>query len=729
MNRDSVENGQTREREALTRIMHDLAAATGEPSERSRTRRIVDEVVDAWNGPAAERWTVWLAEMGQSLGRPTRIVDCTARQAVELVHYGSAVITRTPHSDCWVAIVGGDSARVSMIDTEAGGAPRKLKRAAAVRKLESRTGAGETRFVVLDTNLGRAPDRSSSDDSHGESHDEAPWKRYWSLLRPEMLDILTVIAFAIGIGILTMATPLAVEALVSTVAFGRLLQPVGILALILFGFLSFSAMLRGLQIFVVEILQRRLFARIAASLAFRLPRAKVESLEHHYAPELVNRFFEVVTVQKASAMLFLDGIALVISTLIGMAVLALYHPWLLGFDLILLLLVAFALTVLGRGAIRTSIRESRAKYSTASWLEDIAACPTAFRYDGAAEFALERADRQVYEYLAARRLHFRVLIRQMIFALALQAVASTVLLGLGGWLVILGQLTLGQLVAAELIVAVVVGSFAKLGKHLENFYDVMASVDKLGHLFDIPIERQDGQVSLPGQEGVTVRFSHVSYHYPGSASGLATISWTIDSGSRWAVTGADGSGKSTLFDLIYGLRAPSHGTVTVNGIAPGELRPDALRRVVAVCKGVEIFSGSIAENVHLMRPDVSPADVHDALEFAGLLDEVLALPAAVDTPLLTGEGRPLTTGRLHRLMIARAVVGRPRLLLIDGTLDALPDEEAAVIVEKLLDPGRSWTVIVSTTRQATAALFPRRRHLERKTGGVSAASAELHHVH
>ncbi len=205
-----------------------------------------------------------------------------------------------------------------------------------------------------------------------------------------------------------------------------------------------------------------------------------------------------MTVQKVTAGLLLDGITLVVSALIGMSVLAIYHPWLLGFDLVLLSLMTFAIFVLGRRAVSSSIEESLAKYRTASWLEDIAACPTAFRYHGATEFAMERADRHIFDYLKARRRHFRVLFRQMLFALVLQALASTALLGLGGWLVISGQLTLGQLVAAELIVAVIVGSFTKLGKHLESYYDVMASMDKLGHLFDIPVERQDGQVALPG---------------------------------------------------------------------------------------------------------------------------------------------------------------------------------------------------------------------------------------
>ncbi len=704
-----VRAGLAADRDAIAWIMDELAIDAGHPIERSNLRRIVDDVIAAWDGRAEDRWTVWTSEVGHSLGRPSHVVDCTAFEAVKLAQNGAAVIGRPTGEHSWIAVMGGTATEVRVLQPFGARTGETVKRRSAERILKARMGEEKTRFVVLDPSHLQPADHATDHDHHGhhDDHGMSPAARLWSLLRPESTDILTVLAFSIVTGILAMATPLAVESLVSTVAFGRMLQPVVILALILFGFLTFLGAILALQTFVTEILQRRLFARIASNIAFRLPRVKVDALEQHYPPELVNRFFEVVTVQKVVSSLLLDGITLVISTLVGMAVLALYHPWLLGFDIVLLALLTFTIFVLGRGAVKTSIKESKAKYRTASWLEDIAACPTAFRYDGAAEFAIERADRQIYDYLTERRKHFRILIRQILFALGLQAIASTVLLGMGGWLVISGQLTLGQLVAAELIVAVIVGAFAKLGKHLESFYDVLASVDKLGQLFDLPIERQDGLVTLPDNDGVTIEMSHISYQYAHHMPGVSTIDWRVERGSRWAITGPDGSGKSTLLDMIYGLRQPAHGTLTINGVCPRELRPDALRRYVALSRGVEIFNGTIAENVHLMRPELTLADVHEALDFVGLLDDVLALPAGVDTHLITGDGRPLTTGRLHRLMIARAVIGRPRLLMIDGTLDALRDEESAEIVKKLIDPALDWTVIVATTRDSITSQMPR----------------------
>ena len=271
--------------------------------------------------------------------------------------------------------------------------------------------------------------------------EKKPLQRLLSLLRAESSDVWVIVIFALVSGLLTMTTPLAVEALVNTVAFGRFLQPVIVLSLMLLTFLIFQAALKAIQTVVVEIIQRRLFARVAAELSFRLPRTRVEALDGKYAPELVNRFFDIVIVQKISAQLLLDGITLVLTVAVGMTVLAFYHPYLLAFDIVLILAILLTMFVLGHGAVKTSIKESKTKYAMAAWLEDLARCRTTFRYDGAAEFAMERSDQLIYNYLMARKKHFKVLIRQIIFMLLLQALASTALLAIGGWLVISGQLS------------------------------------------------------------------------------------------------------------------------------------------------------------------------------------------------------------------------------------------------------------------------------------------------
>ncbi len=439
--------------------------------ERNAVRRVFSEVKRAWPGTVDRLWWKWFSESANSLGMRTKTLDCSVDEAYWLArdHVQFVCFRADDRSDQgdWFSVIGASRRKFEVCTSSDVDSFESIKGNALKSILEGYAVDGQVRCVVV---LPSESAKASS--SPGETLN--PINRVLQLLKPESSDIWLVLIFAFVVATLMLATPMAVEALVNTVAFGRFLQPIFILALLLLTFLGFQGAIRALQTYVVEIIQRRLFARVAGDIAYRLPRTEQEAADGKYLPEVVNRFFDVITVQKVAAQLFLDGLGLVLGTFIGMAVLGFYHPWLLGFDLLLLGSIAIIIFVLGRGAIRSAVQESKHKYYMASWLEDIARCNTAFRNHGGSEFALERADRLIHNYLAARKKHFRIVLRQVIFALGLQAVASTVLLGLGGWLVVAGELTLGQLVAAELIVTVIVGSFAKFGKHMESFYDLCA---------------------------------------------------------------------------------------------------------------------------------------------------------------------------------------------------------------------------------------------------------------
>ncbi|MCA8996962.1 MAG: ABC transporter ATP-binding protein, partial [Planctomycetaceae bacterium] len=663
--------------DALTTILHRQLSSMGQATERGEIRRIVEESVGFRARQDEDAWWMLVTNASRSLSFKAKVLDCDFRDALSLLQEGAKIIAHRPGAGIWIAVesAGAKTFRVSLagIDFE----DRIVRSSELESLISNRDDQEKIRLVVMEPGLpilwkGGSPEKP-----------QKPLSRLLAILRPEWSDIWILFVFALITGLLALATPMAVETLVNTVAFGRLLQPIVILALLLFAFLSFSAALRALQTFVVEIIQRRLFARVASDLSYRLPRVELSALDGQNGRELVNRFFDVVTVQKISAQLLLDGISLVMGGMIGMAVLAFYHPWLLGFDVVLLAMIAFVIFVLGAGAVKSSIKESKTKYKVAAWLEDLMGAPLAFRHSGGAEFALESADRLTHDYLIARKSHFRILMRQIVFALGMQALASTVLLGLGGWLVVSGQLTLGQLVAAELIVTVIVGSFAKLGKHMEGYYDLLASIDKLGTLFDLPIEPQDGLLVEPSGTGARLLVSDVVTVDDHGKPVISHLTLNVVSREHLVIRGPSGSGKSQLLDLLFGLRSPTSGYLMIDGYDPRDLRPDSLRKLVSLVRNNEVFQGSIAKNVHLERPDISISDVRETLHDVGLINDVLKLPDGVDTELV-GDGYPLTPNQVRKLMIARAIAGRPSLLLIDGTLDALPDEEAIAVLNHLV---------------------------------------------
>jgi len=523
-------------------------------------------------------------------------------------------------------------------------------------------------------------------------------------LRAESADLWVIVTYAVGVGLLSLAVPIATASLVNSIAFGTVLQPVVVLTFIVFVVLCFEGLMRTLQYQVVEVLQRRVFVRLAIDLARRLPRLETAAFERARVPEMVNRFFDVLTVQKTVAVLLLDGLAVMLQALIGTALLAFYHPALLAFDVVLVVGILVILFPMGVGAIDSSLRESKAKYAVAAWLEELARLHTTFHGTDASNFAVARADGLTQSYILARAGHFRVVLRQHVGSLAFKAVVSAALLGLGGWLVIQRGLTIGQLAAAELVVTAVVAGIAKFGKQLESFYDLVTAVDKIGHLTDLPLEREDG-ADLPAGSpaGASVALRRVSFAFDQRAQPLRDAELALAPGARAALVGKSGAGKSALADLLVGLRAPSHGVVALEGTDLRELSLDAVRDAVALVRDVEVFEGTVADNVTVGRGRVTRAHAHRALAALRLTDAVGDLAAGVNT-VLTRNGSPLSDTQARILMFARAIAGEPRLLVVDGALDAFDRDTAREVMAALAPPDAPWTLLVLTQRESVAAL-------------------------
>jgi ABC-type bacteriocin/lantibiotic exporter with double-glycine peptidase domain len=588
----------------------------------------------------------------------------------------------------------------------------------SARTLKTLVGAA-SRAVPLEW-MGAVPVMPLERLGGGGGHDDhpSPMQRLRSLLWLERDDLKVVLIYAVAAGMLSLATPIAVQALVNTVTFGTVLQPLVVLAILVMAALAFAALLRALHAHVVEVIQQRIFVRVALDASHRLPRVRTEAFDRSYGPELVNRFFDVLTIQKTFSVFLLDGVILVLQALIGLAVLAFYHPMLLAFDVVLLAATAFIILVLGRNGTNTAIEESKAKYAVAAWLEELARHPITFRSKDGAEYAEQQADLLARRYLRARRSHFQIVFRQVVGSLGLQVVASALLLGLGGWLVIQRQLTLGQLVAAELIVTAVLSSFVKFGKHVENFYDLQAALDKLGHLVDLPLE-EDGvhREPLPeGQGGLAVRLHDVHFAHGEGRPVLEGLHLELAPGAKVALLG---NGKSTLADLLFGLRMPTSGRVEVGGVDTRRVSLSTLRTQVALVRGLEVLEGTVLENVQAGRASVGASEARRVLDSVGLLESILALPQGLDTPM-GPNGAPLSSGQVRRLMVARAMAGSPRLIILDDMLEGLGTNGRRDVMGALLAPRAPWTLVVLASEEDEGVRRIARRHnlAELMTGPV-----------
>lgn len=533
--------------------------------------------------------------------------------------------------------------------------------------------------------------------AHHTHHHPSPLQRLTSLLRPERQDLTVAVVYSVAIGLLSLAVPIATQALVNTVAFGTVLQPLAVLAVLVLAALTASAVLQTLRTWVVEMVQRRVFVRVAGEVADRLLRVRTEAFDRVHGPELVNRFLDVVTVQKSVALLLVDGLSVVMQALVGLVLLAVYHPMLLVFDVALLLLIVLVLFGLGRGAVRTSIAESKTKYDMVAWLEEMALHRVSFRSRHGESYARQRTNALAMEYVKERGAHFRILLRQVMGSYALQAVATSALLGVGGYLVIQGQLTLGQLIAAELVVGTVVGGFAKFNKSLESFYDLSAAVDKLGYLQDLPCERTTGEGVSRRAGSAALRLRDLCFAYEGRPELFRTGTMEFEPGSKVAIHGRSGSGKTTLLDLLYALRTPGAGAIEIDNVDYRDLRLADIRTQVALVRDIDIFPGTVIDNVRLGL-EADPLAVRDVLDQVGLLEAVSALPDGLHTRLSTG-GAPLTPSQAMRLSVARALLARPRVLLLDDVLDQIDDLKLrGRLVQTLFAPSTPWTVVLTTDR-------------------------------
>lgn len=521
--------------------------------------------------------------------------------------------------------------------------------------------------------------------------------RITTLLQPDRSDIWIVVAYSVAIGLLTLALPVASQSLINTVAFGTVLQPIIVLSFLLFAALIAASTLQALRHWLVEVLQRRLFVRIAGNSGHRLLHAQTSFFDNVHGPELVNRFLDAAIVQKSVAVILIDGLTITMQTAVGLLLLAVYHPLLLLFDAILFVLILVILFGLGRGAVRSSIQESEAKYEVLAWLEELARNRSAFHSHAGRNYGWERTNELAQHYIQKRTAHFRIEFRQMLGSLSLQAFALSALLGFGGYLVTKGQLTLGQLVAGELIVSTIVYGFTKLSKSLESYYDLTAAVDEIGYLDDLPVEKEPGHSELAVGSSASLQLFNLEYAYRTEHNALSALNLRIEAGEKVAIHGALGSGKSTLLDIMSSLRAPNVGRLEIDGCDFRDLKLEGLRTRIALVRRPEIFQGSLLDNLAL-GAELDSRQVRSVLEEVGLQHVVSNLPDALQTRLSTG-GAPLTRTQSLRLMIARSLLLKPGVLLLDGVLDALEGLESNdPLLHTLFGPDAPWTLVLTSDK-------------------------------
>lgn len=532
-----------------------------------------------------------------------------------------------------------------------------------------------------------------------------PIKRFWLLLKPNKNEIRQVYAFAILNGLVALSLPLGIQSIINLIQGGQISTSWIVLVLLVLLGIGLGGALQIMQLRITENLQQIIFTKAAFEFAFRIPRIKLKELYDEYAPELVNRFFGTTTIQKGLSKILIDFSTAIFQILLGLLLLSIYHPFFIAISIILLLLAFLILRLTGKQGLKTSLKESKYKFKVAHWLEEIARANKTFKLAGENDITLKKTDTYVSGYLDARENHFSVLKTQYVYMVIFKIIVAGLLLSIGGILVINQQMNIGQFVAAELIILLILASVEKLVLSLETIYDVLSSLEKIGTVMDLELEQESENINnaLQGKDSISVELKSISFSYvKPSKNNLNNISLKINPGEKIMITGNNGSGKSTLLQIIAGLYETDSGSLIFNGLPLGNYSLSNLRTSIGTCfTGSPLFHGTLMENISMGKKDISIANVIEACALAGLEENLKDLPKGLDT-IVVPEGKIFSQSTNQKIAIARSIASNPKLLLIDDSIDLIQATERNQIIKKLLIRENNWTLLIVSSDKYVA---------------------------
>tara|TARA_R110001592_G_scaffold45430_5_gene145194 strand:- start:5155 stop:6882 length:1728 start_codon:yes stop_codon:yes gene_type:complete len=541
----------------------------------------------------------------------------------------------------------------------------------------------------------------------GDSISLTPIKRFFNLLKVDKQEIFSIYLYALFNGLVTLSIPLGIQAIISFITAGEVSSSWIVLVVFVILGVAFTGVLQIMQLTITENLQQKIFTRAAFEFAYRIPRMKMEAIDKAHMPELVNRFFDTLTVQKGLPKILMDFSSASLQIVFGLILLSLYHPFFIMFSMVLILIVYLIFKFTTRKGLKTSLKESTSKYEVVHWLEELARANSTFKLAGRTELPMQRTDEKVSQYLTHRKAHFKTLLLQYINLVGFKVVIAAGLLVIGGLLVINQQMNIGQFVASEIIIILVLASVEKLILSMETIYDVLTAIEKVGSITDIPLEKDVGSpITFKEGEAISIKAKDLSFQFKDSREKIIdNISLDIKSGEKVCVSGFSGSGKSFLLQLIAGLFDSYQGAISFNNIPISSLCKEDIRSYINDSLAKEdIFKGTLLENITLGKPNIAHEQIQEIVEVLGLSDFVSSTENGYNTALLP-EGQNLPKSIRLKIMLARSLAGNPKLVLIGDNFNHLENNDKQAFINYLLKSGKTFTLVVVSNNPEIAKHF------------------------
>lgn len=529
-----------------------------------------------------------------------------------------------------------------------------------------------------------------------------PLQRLLQVLNLERKEIGAIYFYAILAGVLQLAMPLGIQAIINFVLAGRLSTSIIVLIVLVVISVFFTGLLQVNQMKIIEKIQQRIFTRYSFEFAWRIPRLDLKKIDQYYLPEFVNRFFDTINLEKSLSRLLLDIPAALIQVLFGLILLSLYANVFIIFSLLVILILVLIIRITYARGLSTSLDESEYKYEVAGWLEEIARVLKSFQFSRGSSLPVDKTDLLVTKYLHARTSHFRVLVLQYWSLIGFKILITAGMLIVGAFLLVSNVINVGQFAAAEIVILLVLASVEKLIRSLDKIYDILTAVEKLGKVIDKPLEPEGTlgiDASLPG---VSIQVNNVSFSYNDQRPILNNLSLKIAAGEKVCIRGGEGSGKSTFLKLLTGAYSDFDGNILMNDIPLGNYKPVLLRSETGILfNRLEIFQGSLYENITLGDTNITTSQINALAARLGISEFIASLKKGFDTEI-DAVGNRLSSAVIRKVLLLRALVSSPKLLLLEEPWLGLDPECRRRIEQYLLQEIPATTVVVITNDDSFA---------------------------
>lgn len=514
------------------------------------------------------------------------------------------------------------------------------------------------------------------------------------LIMTDKRDAGSVYFFAIAGGLISLSLPLGIQTIISFVMAARLSTSIVILIVIVIVGVFLNGLMQVRQIQVIERIRQKIFTRYSLEFSHKIPQISPQEMDDYYLPEVVNRFFDIPALAKSIEKIMLDIPTSVIQILFGLIILSFYHPIFIAFGAFVLVALITIIRITSPRGFETNLTASNYKYETAGWLEEMARGIKTFKYSKGASLHMKKTDKLIGEYLESRTAHFKILTLQYWSLIVFKILIVASMLTAGTWLLLDQQINVGQFIAADIIIILIISSVEKLISTLDNVYDSLSSIEKISKITDSKIE-ESGNLPFDKNKGCTVIFKEVGFQYPNGNVALKEINFTALENKIICFSGNSGSGRSTILRLLTGAYTGFTGNILLNDIPIKNYLLNDLRiNTGTLLADQDIFRGSILENLNMGNEHITMAEITTLAEITGLSSFIISEEKGYDT-ILDPMGKRISRHIKQKIKLIRALAGKPSLLLLEDPIMDLSATEKENVIRYLKNSCNATVIVIS----------------------------------